>query len=113
MQKKQEASARRKKYAKIFFTCFYISSFTFGGGFVIISLMREKFVHNLKWLEEQEMLDLTAIVQASPGSIAVNTSIMLGYKVGGFIGALVALAGTVLPPLIILSVISLLYTFIK
>lgn len=113
MQKKQEASARRKKYAKIFFTCFYISSFTFGGGFVIISLMREKFVHNLKWLEEQEMLDLTAIAQASPGSIAVNTSIMLGYKVGGFIGALVALAGTVLPPLIILSVISLLYTFIK
>lgn len=104
---------KRKKYAKIFSTCFYISSFTFGGGFVIISLMREKFVNDLKWLEEKEMLDLTAIAQASPGSIAVNTSILLGYKIGGVVGALIALAGTVLPPLIIMSVISILYNFIK
>lgn len=104
---------KRKKYAKIFSTCFYISSFTFGGGYVIINLMRKKFVSDLKWLEEKEMLDLTAIAQASPGSIAVNTSILLGYKIGGIVGSLIALAGTVLPPLIIMSLVSVLYSFIK
>jgi len=104
---------KRKKYAKIFLTCFYISSFTFGGGLVIVSLLKDKFVNKLKWLEEKEILDLIAIAQASPGSIAVNTSILIGYKLGGFLGALVALSGTILPPLIIISLISLLYNFIK
>ena len=61
------------------------------------------------WLEEDEMLDLTAIAQSSPGPIAVNAAIIIGYRLAGMLGALVAIAGTVLPPLIILSVISLFY----
>jgi chromate transporter len=104
---------KRNKFAKIFFTCFYISGFTFGGGLAIISFMRKKFVNDLKWLEEKEMLDLLAIAQTSPGSIAVNASILLGYKIGKLPGAVVALAGTVLPPLIVISVISLFYSLIK
>ncbi len=104
---------KRKKYTQIFLTCFYISSFTFGGGLVIVSLMKDKFANKLKWIKEKEILDLVSIAQASPGSIAVNTSILLGYKMGGILGALVALVGTVLPPLIIISLISIVYNFIK
>ena len=56
------------------------------------------------------MLNLTAIAQSSPGAVAVNASILLGYQVAGILGALVSILGTVLPPLIILSIISLFYT---
>lgn len=98
-----------KKYWKLFFSCLYISAFTFGGGFVIIPLMRKKFVEELKWLEEEEMMDLTAIAQATPGAIAVNEAILVGYKVAGLIGAALAVFATILPPLIILSVISFFY----
>ena len=71
----------------------------FGGGFVIIPLMRKKFVDELGWIEEEEMLDLTAIAQASPGAIAVNASIMLGYHIAGIPGAILAVLGTVLTPI--------------
>ena len=98
-----------KKYWKLFFSCLYISAFTFGGGFVIIPLMRKKFVEELKWLEEEEMMDLTAIAQATPGAIAVNEAILVGYKVAGLLGAALAVFATILPPLIILSVISFFY----
>lgn len=98
-----------KTYRKLFSSTFYLSAFTFGGGFVIIPLMKKKFVDDLKWLEEEEMLNFTAIAQSSPGAVAVNASILLGYRIAGVSGALIAMLGTVLPPLIILSVISLFY----
>ena len=66
-------------YAKLFLSTFQLSACTFGGGFVIIPLMRKKFVEELGWIEEQEMMDLTAIAQSSPGAIAVNASILVGY----------------------------------
>lgn len=100
----------RKQYRKLFLSTFQLSACTFGGGFVIIPLMRRKFVEELHWIEEQEMMDLTAIAQSSPGAIAVNASILVGYRVAGIGGALVTVLGTVLPPLIIISVISLFYT---
>ena len=56
---------------KLFFSMLYISAFTFGGGFVIITFMKRKFVDELGWIDEQEMLDLTALAQSSPGAIAV------------------------------------------
>ncbi len=96
-------------YWKLFTSTFYISAFTFGGGYVIIPLLRKKFVEDLHWIEEEEMLDLSAIAQSSPGAIAVNAAILVGYRVAGIPGALVTILGTVLPPLIILSVISLFY----
>lgn len=97
------------KYKELFFSTFKLSACTFGGGFVIIPLMRKKFVEELGWIEEDEMLDLTAIAQSSPGAIAVNASILIGYHVAGFLGAMLTVLGTVLPPLIIISVISLFY----
>ena len=64
-------------YRKLFCSTFYLSAFTFGGGYVIIPLMRKKFVEQYHWIEEEEMLDLTAIAQSSPGAIAVNASILI------------------------------------
>lgn len=98
------------RYAQLFGETFRLSACTFGGGFVIIPLMRKRFVEELKWIEEDEMLDLTAIAQSSPGAIAVNASILVGYHVAGIPGALLTVLGTVLPPLIIISVISFFYT---
>lgn len=98
-----------EKYRKLFFSTFQLSACTFGGGFVIIPLLRKKFVEDLGWIEEQEMLDLTAIAQSSPGAIAVNASILVGYRVAGFVGALITILGTILPPFIIISVISMFY----
>ena len=97
-------------YRKLFSSTFYLSAFTFGGGFVIIPLMKKKFVDDLQWIDEDEMLNLTAIAQSSPGAVAVNASILLGYRVAGILGAVVTILGTVLPPLIVLSVISFFYT---
>lgn len=98
-----------QKYKKLFLSTFELSAFTFGGGFVIIPLMRKKFVEELGWIEEQEMMDLAAIAQSSPGAIAVNASILVGYHTAGIPGAMLTVLGTVLPPLIIISVISLFY----
>lgn len=100
---------KKGKYKVLFTSTFKLSACTFGGGFVIVPLMRKKFVDQLHWIEEDEMLDLTAIAQSSPGAIAVNASILVGYHIAKIPGALVAILGTVLPPLIIISVISLFY----
>lgn len=97
-------------YRKLFTSTFSLSAFTFGGGYVIIPLMRKKFVEQYHWIEEEEMLDLTAIAQSAPGAIAVNASILIGYRLAGLVGAMVTVVGTVLPPLIILSLISFAYT---
>lgn len=96
-------------YLKLFWATFSLSAFTFGGGYIIVPLMRKKFVEEYGWIEENEILDLTAIAQSSPGAIAVNASIIIGYRLAGIPGALLSMLGTILPPFIILSVISLFY----
>ena len=94
---------------KLFISNFIISSCTFGGGFIIVSLMKDKFVDQYKWLEENEMLDITAIAQSAPGPIPINASIILGYKMAGLLGVMAGVLGTVLPPMIIISIISIFY----
>lgn len=94
---------------QLFTSMFLLSSCTFGGGFVIVSLMKKKFVDEKKWLEEDEMLDITAITQSSPGPLPVNASVIIGYRMAGIAGSLTAIAGTILPPMIIISLISLCY----
>ena len=101
---------KKKPYGTLFLSTLQLSAFTFGGGFVIIPLMRKKFVEKLGWIDEGEMMDLTAIAQSSPGAIAVNASILVGYRVAGIPGALLTVCGTVLPPLVIITVISFFYT---
>lgn len=94
----------------LFKSMFILSASTFGGGFVIVSLMKKKYVEELNWLAEDEMLDITAITQSSPGPLPINASVIIGYRMYGVIGSLVAILGTAIPPMVIISVISLFYT---
>lgn len=93
----------------LFTSMLYISAFTFGGGFVIVTFMKKKFVDDLHWINEDEMLDMTALAQSAPGAIAVNAAILVGRRVAGFTGMIVSVLGTILPPITILAVISLFY----
>ena len=102
--------SKGKKLLRLFFSMLYISSFTFGGGFVIVTFMKKKFVDELQWIDEKEMLDMTALAQSSPGAIAVNAAILVGWRVAGLAGMLIAVLGTVIPPMVILSVISFFYS---
>jgi chromate transporter len=105
----EEERSFPERLRKLFFSTLYLSTFTFGGGYVIVSLLKKKFVDELHWVEEEEMLDLVAIAQSSPGAIAVNGAIVIGYRLAGIPGVLVAVLGAVLPPFVILTVISLFY----
>lgn len=93
----------------LFKTMFILSACTFGGGFVIVSLMKKKYVEELKWLDEDEMLDITAITQSSPGPLPVNASVIIGYRMCGIAGSLAAVLGAILPPMIIISLICVFY----
>lgn len=101
---------KRKKYLTLFLSTLIISSFTFGGGYVIISLLKKKFTDELHWIEEKEMLNLAAIAQSAPGAVAVNAAILVGYRTAGIIGTIIAVFGTIIPPFVIISLISLCYT---
>lgn len=108
-EKKEEGKKAGNKLWILFKSMFVLSACTFGGGFVIVSLMKKKYVEELKWLDEDEMLDVTAITQSSPGPLPVNASVIIGYRMAGVTGSLAAIAGTILPPMVIISVISLFY----
>lgn len=105
MKKKADA----KTLWKLFTSMFVLSSCTFGGGFVIVSLMKKKFVDEKHWLDHDEMLDITAITQSAPGPLPVNASVIIGYRMAGILGSVIAVCGTILPPMIIISLISLCY----
>lgn len=104
---------KKKKLLRLFIETFYLSAFTFGGGYVIVSLMQKKFVNEYHWIEEEEMLDLVAIAQSAPGAIAVNGAIVVGYKLAGISGVIVSVLGAVLPPFLIISVISFFYEMFR
>ncbi|AZV58351.1 chromate transporter [Clostridium sp. AWRP] len=102
-----------KFYKTLFVSTFSVSAFTFGGGYVIIPLMKHKFVDTLHWIDENEMLDIVAISQSLPGSMAVDASALVGYRLAGIPGVIVALISTILPPLVIIAVVSLFYQEFK
>ena len=91
---------------QLFLSTLYLSAFTFGGGYVIVSLLKQKFVNKLHWINDAEMLDLVAIAQSAPGPIAVNGAIAVGYRLAGLVGALVAVIGAVITPFVIITLIS-------
>lgn len=94
---------------KLFTTMLCLSAFTFGGGFVIIPLMQRRFSEELGWLTEEEILDMVAFARASPGAVTVNVAVQVGAHVAGPAGSLCGVLGTIIPPLITLSLISLVY----
>ena len=101
--------SKKKVLWKLFWSTLYLSAFTFGGGYVIVTLMKRKFVDQFHWIEENEMLDLVAIAQSAPGAVAVNGAVAVGYKLAGIPGAVVAALATILPPFFIISLISVFY----
>ena len=106
-------TSKRKILTKLFFSTLYLSAFTFGGGYVIVTLMKRKFVDELHWIQEDEMLDLIAIAQSAPGAIAVNGAIVVGYKLAGIVGAVTAIIATIIPPFLIITVISYFYELFR
>lgn len=95
-----------KKLLKIFFVFFKIGSFTFGGGYAMLPIIKRELVDNLGWIEENDIYNYYAIGQSTPGIIAVNTATMTGYSLNGLKGALAATSGFVLPSLIIITFIA-------
>ncbi|GAA0475048.1 chromate transporter [Alkalibacterium indicireducens] len=104
---------KKDLYLTLFRSTFFLSMFTFGGGYVIVPLMEKKFVNELGWIDEDEMLNLIAIGQSAPGPIAVNTSILIGYRMAGFSGAMVTVLGTILPPLVIMTGLTYIYLVVR
>ena len=100
---------RKGTLKQLFLSTLYLSAFTFGGGYVIVTLLKNKFVDELHWIDEEEMLDLVAIAQSSPGPIAVNGAVVVGYKLYGIPGVLAAISGAILPPFVILTAVSIFY----
>ena len=96
----------------LFISFFKVGLFTFGGGYAMIPIIQREVSDKRKWLTSNEILDILAISEATPGPIAVNTSTYVGYKVAGFWGAVAACVGTVLPALLsIVLIVSLLAGF--
>lgn len=103
-----------KTLLTIFLTFLKIGLFTFGGGYAMIAVIEREIVEKKKWIEHDEYMDVVAIAESTPGPIAINSATYIGYKVGGFVGALFATLGVVLPSFAIIVLISIFYEqFIK
>ena len=98
-----------KTLRTLFTSTFMISLIMIGGGYVGIALVNKRFVDQLGWLTEEEMTDLTALSASMPGAIAVNLSIAVGYKIARVRGAICALVGTTLPPVLSIVLVQMLY----
>ena len=97
------------KYLKLFFEFFKIGLFTFGGGLSMLPFIEKAVVEKNKWMTDQEMIDMLAISESTPGPIAINCATFVGYKVGKIRGGIMATLGVVLPSFIIICLISLFY----
>lgn len=93
----------------LFYINIFISSFTFGGGYVVVSMVRKYFVEKRKFFSEDELITMSAISQTTPGAIAINLTSLAGYKVAGKLGTTISCIGAIIPPIIILAFVSLWY----
>ena len=91
----------------LFFTFLKIGAFTFGGGYAMIPIIEKEMVEKHKWIKSEDILDIFAIAESTPGPIAINSATFIGYKIGGVFGSFCATFGVVLPSFVIISIISL------
>lgn len=103
----QNSENRFKLMLSLFWAFFKIGAFTFGGGYAMIPLIQKETAENKKWVTEDDILEIVAIAESTPGPIAINAATFVGYKVCGFAGALFSTLGVVLPSFLIISIISL------
>lgn len=95
-----------KKLWELFITFFKIGGFTFGGGYAMIPLIQKEVVDNKQWVSDEDILDIVAIAESTPGPIAINSATFIGYKTAGVLGSFFATLGVVLPSFVIISVIA-------
>ena len=95
-----------KRALNLFLTFFKIGAFTFGGGYAMVGLIHKEMVEKKKWIGDEEMLDIIAIAESTPGVIALNTATYVGAKVAGVLGAFVASIAVMLPSIAIITGIS-------
>lgn len=107
------SSGKAKLLWQLFCTTFTIGALTFGGGYAMISVLDEALVTKHGWLTEEEMMDLIAIAEMTPGPIAINASTYVGTKMAGVLGAICATFGMVLPSLLIIGALSTFYLQVK
>lgn len=98
---------RQAVCADIFFSFMKVGLFTFGGGYAMISVIRDTCVERKKWLTDDEMMDVTVIAESTPGPIAINCATYVGYKLAGMAGAVIATLGMVLPSFAVIYIISM------
>ena len=96
----------KNKLLNLFLTFFRIGLFTFGGGYGMIPLIQRETVENHKWISDDDILEVIAIAESTPGPIAINSATYIGYKVAGGWGSFFATLGVVLPSCIIILIIS-------
>ena len=99
---------KAKRCLTLFLTFLRIGAFTFGGGYAMIPLIQRETVEKHKWISDDDILEIIAIAESTPGPIAINSATFVGYKVAGFWGSFCSTFGVVLPSYIIISIISLL-----
>lgn len=97
---------RTQNMISLFLIFMKIGLFTFGGGYAMIPLIQRETVNNKKWISDKDILDIVAIAESTPGPIAINAATFIGYRVGGFLGAMAATVGVVLPSFAIIAAIS-------
>lgn len=97
---------KKNRILEIFILFFKIGAFTIGGGYAMLSLIEDEIVNKKKWLEKEEFVDGMAIAQSTPGVLAVNISLITGYKIAGFSGMIVGMLGAVLPSFFIVLFLS-------
>jgi len=95
-----------KKIWKVFATFFKIGAFTFGGGYAMIPLIQKEAVDRHGWVTEDDILDIIAIAESTPGPIAINSATFVGYRACGVLGSVAATLGVVLPSFVIIFAIS-------
>ncbi len=98
------------KVLQLFFVFFKIGAFTFGGGYAMIPFIQKETVENKKWLSDDDILEIVAIAESTPGPIAINSATFVGYRVCGFWGSFFATLGVVLPSFLIILAISFVLT---
>lgn len=96
----------KRKYLDLFLTFLKIGAFTFGGGYAMIPLIQRETVDNHGWIANEDILEIVAIAESTPGPVAINSATFVGHKIGGFFGAASATAGVILPSFVIIYVIS-------
>ncbi|MBQ7486219.1 MAG: chromate transporter [Clostridia bacterium] len=101
------------KSLSVFVTFLKFGCFTFGGGWSIVSQIQKEYVDRKHWITNEELLDFTSVGRSLPGLMIGNASILFGYRVAGIFGAVAALLGMVIPPIVIMLGVVFLYDLVK